>query len=62
MVAILAGFMGLLIIIAGAGLSVANYYYTYGLWPKSWLAFVLFTSFSVICHILTSVLNSRGKR
>lgn len=38
------------------GLTFGNYWFTFGLWPKSWISFVLFAvGFMIISSAITAV-------
>jgi hypothetical protein len=36
------------VMVAAAGVALGNYWYTYGLWPRSWWAFVGFLIANIV--------------
>lgn len=37
--------------------TLANYWFTFGLWPKSWLAFFGFAALTIVLHALLALAN-----
>lgn len=42
---------------ASFALSMGNYWYTFGLWPKSWLSFFLFAMGNMLVYMLMDVVK-----
>jgi hypothetical protein len=40
---------------------LANYWYTFGLWPRSWLAFFGFGALVIVLQATSYVMNNKNK-
>lgn len=41
---------------------LANYWFTYGIWPKSWISFVACGLISIMLMTLSSTLNGEARK
>jgi hypothetical protein len=48
------------LLVIGIGLMLGNYWFTFGLWPRSWTAFVLFACATMIVSgLMQAVMKSK---
>lgn len=58
---IMAKFLANVFVMACAGLlALGNFWYTYGVWPRSWGAFVLFQVLSVVMIVCKLALDKES--
>jgi hypothetical protein len=55
-----SGIAYILLFVLGMLTSVGNYWFTYGIWPKSWLSFVVFTGITIVLHTCLTLLNKES--
>jgi hypothetical protein len=46
---------------AGLALMLGNYWYTFGLWPRNWWAFVLFGVGNIVLLLLRTAIEKENK-
>lgn len=47
----------LFLIAAGISVQLGNYWFTYGLWPRSWGSFLLFSTLAVVLMGMNQILR-----
>lgn len=50
-----------LLIALGLGVSLANYWYTFGLWPKSWVSYFSFGLALIVLLLLREAVEKEDK-
>lgn len=50
-----------MLLLAGLGLLLANYWFTFGLWPQSWTSFVLCGLGSFVLLVCHAALDQEAK-
>lgn len=52
----------LALVVTSSLLTLGNYWFTYGIWPRSWIAFTVFFLLSMVNYVLLTVVTQSKRK